>query len=71
MNRRKTGRNRKLNPVQKAIGPLALLVSIILLAIWFTSWEIHEPAEEKWVLGLFSFFLLSGLGLTRSTFFSE
>jgi len=71
MLRQNTGRNRKLNPAQKAIGPLSLLVGIILLVIWFTGWEIHEPAEEKWLLGLFLFFLVSGLLLTHTAFSSK
>ncbi|NBC24837.1 MAG: hypothetical protein GVX78_04390 [Bacteroidetes bacterium] len=71
MHRRNTGRNHKLNPIQKAIGPVALLASGILFVIWLTGWEIDEPDEEKWVLGLFLFFLVSGIVLTRTAFSSK
>jgi len=71
MHRRNPGRNRNLNPIQKWIGPIALIVSITLLVIWLTGWEMDDPDDEVWVLGLFFFFLLSGLVLTRTAFSSK
>jgi len=56
---------------QRSIGPVSLLISVILLIVLLTKWEIDEPNEIYWVIGMFVFFLIGGLYLTAELLFFQ